>query len=1010
LRSYIDNYLTVIDEAEALRVSFGLKSLAKKGEEGWFYVPRQTKEIRGIELKRPSNPALQRHYEDALEGFQHGVRYDIDPRATLELHLRRAYQEIIDKQLSDALEPLSIVPKGLIPDPVRIRMEQAVKARMAAEREVRRLTVPRVEKGLGGKITEEEMALRAKLAPQRAAAQAKLAEVRSEYQAARNAYTKAMASARKAEVAPGRLFGLPEEQTIAIANWRNRFFPREMQEQLEKGIGQFGKPIEANWAAEMLGTTANTIRFLASVGDFATPFIQGLPVLARDPAAWARATARHYQAFLDPVVQSRLIKEHLATYQKLAQHGVPIGDPEFFAALKPGQGPSLGKLLEILPKGDEIRGLVQLGGRQTFGRFQASYNTFLGQSRVNLWESMAPTWKGTEEELAQFLRNTTGGLDSRALGVAPNQRNIEGMWLAFSPRLLRSTVSLSADALRGMLPGATVVQQESLRTMAQLLAGATGIYITTGLALGKSWDEITEGLNPLSGRKFMSHQIGDSWVGIGGQVRSLTQLMGGLVSSMVPNGKPATDILAADPYDNPIVSWYLSRGAPAYNIVGGSIEALSKGDINALAYEDLVGVGDLFKHIGTSALPFTLQGRLEGEEALASIISMLGLRASRLSPFQEAQKSLGIPLTKDLTEAEVAAIKATDIYQQKGIPALTGTAEEAQEIKEKYMAYQAADDELLEAWWGGDDEVLDPRTWRDNRKTRMVEMNAQRDLLYANIETQEARTAADRYYQKFDEIKEAHNGIMTDEAWDELDIWVSEQSKADRQYIEENTRLSSYTPLVDQYFKDLDTIAAYWDVPSTERAAWRAEHGDIEVLLLKWGFLTTAKSEEGQAWLDQRTGVTPEPTPQPGTVEALDLSARAITVLKDAGLNVLEDFAGKTRKEILDLPDVGEVSVAKIEAALQDAGLAFKPTPKITPTPKPTPVPTPTPMPEEAWLNINTGSLSDWESLPYIGPALAQRIIDYIAANGEFTSIDDLVKVSGIGKSNLDKIRKYLKL
>ena len=71
------------------------------------------------------------------------------------------------------------------------------------------------------------------------------------------------------------------------------------------------------------------------------PFIQGLPVLATDPEGWGRMTARHYQAFFDPSVQARLVKTHIEDYKWLAQHGIPIGDPEFFAALNKGGGISL---------------------------------------------------------------------------------------------------------------------------------------------------------------------------------------------------------------------------------------------------------------------------------------------------------------------------------------------------------------------------------------------------------------------------------------------------------------------------------------------------------------------------------------------------------------------------------------------------------------------------------------------------------------------------------------------
>jgi competence protein ComEA len=53
--------------------------------------------------------------------------------------------------------------------------------------------------------------------------------------------------------------------------------------------------------------------------------------------------------------------------------------------------------------------------------------------------------------------------------------------------------------------------------------------------------------------------------------------------------------------------------------------------------------------------------------------------------------------------------------------------------------------------------------------------------------------------------------------------------------------------------------------------------------------------------------------------------------------------------------------------------------------------------PQSEILNLNTASAADLESLPGVGATLAERIIEYRAANGPFTSIEDLRNVKGIG-------------
>ena len=55
-------------------------------------------------------------------------------------------------------------------------------------------------------------------------------------------------------------------------------------------------------------------------------------------------------------------------------------------------------------------------------------------------------------------------------------------------------------------------------------------------------------------------------------------------------------------------------------------------------------------------------------------------------------------------------------------------------------------------------------------------------------------------------------------------------------------------------------------------------------------------------------------------------------------------------------------------------------------------------------ININTAGAEELDTLPGIGPSIAQKIIDYRSEYGDFQSIYDIANVSGIGAKKLSAI------
>ena len=60
-------------------------------------------------------------------------------------------------------------------------------------------------------------------------------------------------------------------------------------------------------------------------------------------------------------------------------------------------------------------------------------------------------------------------------------------------------------------------------------------------------------------------------------------------------------------------------------------------------------------------------------------------------------------------------------------------------------------------------------------------------------------------------------------------------------------------------------------------------------------------------------------------------------------------------------------------------------------------------------VNVNTATAGELDALPRIGPVLAQRIIDHRRLEGEFRSLQDLVRVRGIGEKTIEELAPYVR-
>ena len=59
-------------------------------------------------------------------------------------------------------------------------------------------------------------------------------------------------------------------------------------------------------------------------------------------------------------------------------------------------------------------------------------------------------------------------------------------------------------------------------------------------------------------------------------------------------------------------------------------------------------------------------------------------------------------------------------------------------------------------------------------------------------------------------------------------------------------------------------------------------------------------------------------------------------------------------------------------------------------------------------VNINSASVKELQTLPQIGTAVAQRIVDYREKHGKFSKIEEIMKVKGIGEKTFLKLKPLI--
>ena len=435
---------------------------------------------------------------------------------------------------------------------------------------------------------------------------------------------------------------IPVRMTRELPGLQNRIFPSEVMDVLERGLGDKGSQ-----ALTKVASVNDLARMFTTSTDFGATMLQGLPVLAYNPKAWAKASIKSIRAWFDPQSLQSYYATNREVVNEMAHYVGGLSSNEFFSSAVGGKT-LIGKVAQSdVP-------LLALPA-QSVERFGVSFDTFLDVAKIEMWKSLRHTAGGNSaklEELGRFVRNMTGTTSTARLGVSTTQRQVESL-LMFSPRFTRSVFALGAQAFEAGASGAqarralggliigSMIAYAGIKTMLNKTgvtedkASITGVF-SDPLSLS-NWKDF----DPTQGGRFMSIKVGDNYIGIGGSMRGAIQLLGSSAAAAVTEPKKFLSGETVGRDANPFLRYARGRSSP---LTGEGWNVLTGKDAIGNEFESRT---DWLQSVPDAFVPFALQSLAETEGGWESKAGIFAGQSIGMRTFPESKNEDLSTMVKD---------------------------------------------------------------------------------------------------------------------------------------------------------------------------------------------------------------------------------------------------------------------------------------------------------------------------------------------------------------------------